>query len=55
MNILGDFNAKLGGEDIIKLTIGNDSLHQESNDNGVRIVNLATPNNLVVKSMMFLH
>ena len=40
--ILGDFNAKVGGENIFKLTTGNDSLHQESNDNGVRIVNFAT-------------
>jgi hypothetical protein len=36
--ILGDFNATLGGEDILKPTIGNESLHQDSNNNGVRIV-----------------
>jgi len=30
------------GENISKPTIGNESLHQNSNDNGVRIVNLAT-------------
>jgi len=53
--LFGDFNAKLGEEYIFKSTIGNDSLHQDSNDNGVRIVNLATSNNLVVKSTMFLH
>jgi hypothetical protein len=40
--LLGDYNAKLGGEDVFKSTIGNDSLHQDSNDNGVRMVNLAT-------------
>jgi hypothetical protein len=40
--ILGDFNAKVGRENILKLTIGNESLHQDSNDNGVRIVNFAT-------------
>jgi len=44
-----------GGEDIFKLTIGIKSLHQDTNDNGVRIVNFATSKNLVVKSMMFLH
>jgi len=38
--LLGDFNAKVGRETIFKLTIGNESLHQDSNDNGVRIVNL---------------
>jgi len=43
--LLGDFNAKVGRENIFKLTIGNDSLHQDSNDNGVRIVNFATSKN----------
>ena len=51
--ILGDFNAKVGRENIFKLTIGNESLHEDSNDNGIRIVNLATSKNLVVKNMMF--
>ena len=39
---LGDFNAKVGREVIFNLTMGNESLHQVSNDNGVRIVNSAT-------------
>jgi hypothetical protein len=47
--LLGDFNAKVGRESIFKPTIGNDSLHEISNDNGVRTVNFATPKNLVVK------
>ena len=33
--LLGDFNAKLGRDDILKPTIGNGSLHQDSNDSGV--------------------
>jgi len=53
--LLGDFNAKVGRENIFKPTIGNESLHQDINDNGVRIVNFATSKNLVVKSTMFLH
>jgi len=52
--LLGNFNAKLGREDIFKLTIGNERLHKDSNDNNVRIVNFATLTNLVVKSKMFL-
>ena len=52
---LADFNAKLGREDIFKPTTGNDSLHEDSNDNGVRVVNFATSKNLVVKSKMFPH
>jgi hypothetical protein len=31
--LLGDFNAKVGREVIIKPTIGNESLHEISNDN----------------------
>ena len=54
-SLLGDFNAKLGRKNIFKPTIGNMSLLQESNDKGVRIVNVATSKNLVVKSTMFPH
>jgi endonuclease/exonuclease/phosphatase family metal-dependent hydrolase len=53
--LLGDFNAKVGRENIFKPIIGNESLHQDSNDNGVRIVNFATSKNLVVKITMFQH
>jgi hypothetical protein len=52
--LLGDFNATLGRETIFKPTVGNESLDQDGNDNGARIVNLTTSKNLVVKSMMFL-
>jgi hypothetical protein len=44
--LLGDFNAKLGMGDIFKPTVGNESLHEISNDKGVRIVNFATSKNL---------
>jgi hypothetical protein len=37
--LMGDFSAKVGREDILKLIIGNESLHEASNDNGVRVVN----------------
>jgi hypothetical protein len=33
--LLGDFNSKVGRKDIFKPTIGNESLHEISNDNGV--------------------
>jgi len=47
--LLGDFNAKVGRANIFKPTSGNGSLHQDSNDNGIRIVNYATSKNPVVK------
>ena len=53
--LLGDCNAKVGRENIFKPTIGQESLHQDSNDNGVRLVNFATSQNLVVKSTMLPH
>jgi hypothetical protein len=37
------------------MTIENESLHEDSNYDGVRIVNFATPKNLVVKSRKFPH
>jgi hypothetical protein len=52
---LGDFNAKVGRENIFKPTIVNESLHEISNDNRVRVVNFATSKNLAVKSIMFPH
>jgi hypothetical protein len=33
--LLGDFNAKVGRENIFKPSIGNERLYEISNDNGV--------------------
>jgi len=44
--LLGDSNAEVGRENVFKPTTGNESLHQHSNDNGVRIVTFATSKNL---------
>jgi len=53
--LLGDFNTKVGRENIFKPTVGKESLHQDSNDSGVRIVNFATSTNLIVKSTILPH
>jgi hypothetical protein len=53
--LLGDLNAKVGREDIFKPTIGNECLHKISNDDGVRVVNFPTSENLIIKSTMFPH
>jgi len=43
MKILtGDFNAKMWRRDIFKPTIGNESLHQDSHNNGAKITNVGT-------------
>jgi hypothetical protein len=44
--MLGDSNAKIGREGIFKPTVGNEILHDISNDIGVRIVNFVTSKNL---------
>jgi exonuclease III len=43
--LLGDFNAKVGRENIFKPIIGNESSHEINYDNGVRVVNFATSKN----------
>jgi Cdc6-like AAA superfamily ATPase len=55
ITILLDLNDKVGREDSFKPTIGIESLHEISDDNGVRVVNFATSKNLTVKSTMFPH
>jgi exonuclease III len=51
--LLGDFNVKVGREDIFKPTIGSESLHENINDNGVRVVNFATSKNLTTKDAKY--
>jgi hypothetical protein len=48
--LLGDFNAIISREDIFKLKIGNESLHEISSDNGVTVVNFETSKNLTVRN-----
>jgi hypothetical protein len=53
--LLGDFHVKVSREDIFKVIIENESSHEISNDNGVRVANFPTSKNLVIKSTMFPH
>jgi hypothetical protein len=53
--LLGDFNAKVGREDIFKPIIGNESLHEVRYDNGVGVVSFATSKYLLIKSTKFPH
>ena len=50
---LGDFNAKLGKEQIYRDTIGRRSLHETTSNNGFRLVQYATTNNFKVLSTLY--
>jgi hypothetical protein len=53
--LLRNLNAKIGSEDVFKPTIGNESLLEISNYNGVGLVNFVTSKNHGVKRTMFPH
>jgi hypothetical protein len=53
--VLGGMNAKIGKETTFRPVIGSHSLHNTSNDNGLRLIDLTTERGLVVKSTMFPH
>jgi len=53
--LLGDFNVEVEGEDIFKLTRGNENLHEITNDNCVRVVNYATSKSLISSIITFIH
>jgi hypothetical protein len=53
--VLGDFNSKIGKETLFRQTIGLESLHNECNDNGIRLVDFANSKDLLVRSNYFKH
>jgi hypothetical protein len=44
--LLAHFNTKVGREEVFKPTIANESLHEISSDNGIRVVSFATSKKL---------
>jgi endonuclease/exonuclease/phosphatase family metal-dependent hydrolase len=52
---MGDANAKLGRETVHQPTIGKHSLHESTNENGLRLVDFATFRLMAIKSTYFKH
>jgi hypothetical protein len=50
---IGDLNAKAGKGDTYRPTIGKYSGHTKCNDNGIRLTNFASSQNMVIGSTMF--
>lgn len=53
--VVGDFNAKIGREETFRPTIGRESLHVDSNDNGMRTILFAAAKDLIIKMTCFRH
>jgi len=53
--IIEDANAKIGKETYYVPTIGLESTHDLSNDNGVRLISFARSRNMVISSTTFPH
>lgn len=50
---MSDLNAKIGKEAMFRPIIDSHSLHETTNDNGLRLIDFVCENGLVVKSTMF--
>jgi hypothetical protein len=53
--LLGDMNAKIGREGALTPTIGLYSLHELTNDNGIRLVDFAMSKGMTISSTYFEH
>jgi len=53
--ILGDFNAKVATEDIYKPTNGSESLHNETKNNGIKMIQFTISKDFNVRNTTFPH
>lgn len=53
--VIGDCNAQVGRETYFRPTIGKHSIHEQSNDNGLKLIYFAGSNNMVIGSTLFSH
>jgi hypothetical protein len=53
--VMGDFNAKVGEESGLALNVGKYSLHEETNNNGWRMIDFAVTKNIAISITLFQH
>ncbi|XP_058447671.1 craniofacial development protein 2-like [Malaya genurostris] len=53
--VIGDFNAQVGQEVEFRPVVGRFSAHQQTNENGLRLIDFATSKNMAIKSTFFQH
>jgi hypothetical protein len=53
--VMRDANAKIGRETVHQPTIGKHSLHESTNENGLRLVDFAAVRQMAIKSTYFMH
>ncbi|XP_055611541.1 craniofacial development protein 2-like [Uranotaenia lowii] len=53
--VIGDFNAQVGQEEEFKPTIGRFSVHQLTNENGLRLIDFTASKRMAVRSTFFQH
>ena len=53
--IIGDANAQVGKEQEFCPTIGRNSIHETSNNNGERLIDFAASRNQIIGSAIFNH
>ncbi|XP_058828115.1 uncharacterized protein LOC131688008 [Topomyia yanbarensis] len=53
--VIGDLNAQVGQEVEYRPVIGRFSAHQQTNENGLRLIDFATSKNMVIRSTFFHH
>ena len=51
--VSGNLNVKVGQEEVYKSTIGSFSVHQLTNDNGLRLINFASSKHISICSTVF--
>ncbi|XP_062717045.1 uncharacterized protein LOC134292171 [Aedes albopictus] len=53
--IIGDLNVQVGHEEEFRPTIGKFSAHQQTNENGLRLIDFAASKNMAIRSTFFQH